>query len=70
MSGESGSARWVWGAALVLIVTGVVSVATAVAAYAFWWRPLQQVAQATIPAPTPPPRPPAGDEPGLDTPPP
>lgn len=71
MSGESGSARWVWGAALVLIVSGVVSVATAVAAYVFWWRPLQQVAQATMPSPTPPPRPPGGGAPALDvTPPP
>lgn len=66
MSGESGSARWVWGAALVLIVTGVVSVATAVAAYVFWWRPLQQAALAAIPSPTPPPPLPAGDAPALD----
>ncbi len=66
MSGESGSARWVWGAALVLIVTGVVSVATAVAAYVFWWRPLQQAALAAIPSPTPPPPPPVGGDAGPD----
>jgi hypothetical protein len=66
MSGESGSARWVWGAALVLIVTGVVSVATAVAAYVFWWRPLQQAALAAIPSPTPPPLPPVGGDAGPD----
>jgi hypothetical protein len=66
MSGEAGSTRWVWGAALVLIVAGVVSVATAVAAYAFWWRPLQQASQPAIPSPTPPPPLPGGGAPALD----
>jgi hypothetical protein len=70
MSGESGSVRWVWGAALVLIVAGVVSVATAVAAYAFWWRSLQQADQPQIPSPTPPPLPAGGGEPAVEAAPP